>query len=164
MKVIFLDIDGVLNVYNNTKDRFGFTFHKPFEDNLRWIIEETGAKIVISSTWKIDGIEYLKDMWYERGLPGDIIGITPNEVDVVEKGTCDFYDQVDRGYEIQQWLDEHSVDSFCIIDDIDDMLPLHKNNFVKTSNNNDHIDSIGNGYGLTKKCSEKIIEILNRTL
>lgn len=57
MKVIFLDIDGVLNVYCQGRDEYGCTFHKHFEDNLRWIIEETGAKIVISSTWRRDGLD-----------------------------------------------------------------------------------------------------------
>jgi histidinol phosphatase-like enzyme len=50
-KIIFLDIDGVLNVYCSERDEFGCMFHEEFVDNLRWIINETSAKIVISSTW-----------------------------------------------------------------------------------------------------------------
>lgn len=57
MKVIFLDIDGVLNVYCESRDEFGCCFHKHFEDNLRYIIDNTNAKIVISSTWKADGLK-----------------------------------------------------------------------------------------------------------
>lgn len=49
-KIIFLDIDGVLNVIPQGFDDFGGIFHKNFEDNLKHIIEETNAKIVISST------------------------------------------------------------------------------------------------------------------
>ena len=55
-KILFLDIDGVLNITCNYFDEFGCTFEKPFVDNLAWIIEQTGAKIVISSSWRMDGI------------------------------------------------------------------------------------------------------------
>lgn len=162
MLVIFLDIDGVLNVYCEGRDEFGCTFHEHFVENLRWIIEQTGAKIVISSTWKMSGLEFLKEMWIKRNLPGEIIDITPNVVDVIERGTCEFYDLVDRGHEIQQWLNDNKVDNYCIIDDDTDMLPIQMNNFVRTSNNKDHEDCVDIGYGLTRKCAEKIVEILNK--
>lgn len=55
IKVIFLDIDGVLNVYGTEHDEFGQIFHDHFVENLRTIINETSAKIVISSTWEICG-------------------------------------------------------------------------------------------------------------
>ena len=162
MLVIFLDIDGVLNVYCEGRDEFGCTFHEHFVENLRWIIEQTGAKIVISSTWKMSGLEFLKEMWIKRNLPGEIIDITPNVVDVIERGTCEFYDLVDRGHEIQQWLNDNKVDNYCIIDDDTDMLPIQMNNFVRTSNNKDHEDCVDIGYGLTRKCAEKAVEILNK--
>lgn len=167
-KIIFLDIDGVLNVRCEKKDEFGCIFHENFVNNLRWIIKKTDAKIVISSTWKIIGIEKLREMWKKRNLPGEIIDITPYEVDVVEKSDIEFYDFVDRGHEIQQWLDDNNeiVKNYCIIDDENDMLPSQQNNFVRTSNNMNHPDSVNgyglnNGYGLTKICSKKVIRILN---
>lgn len=164
MKIIFLDIDGVLNVYCEGRDVFGCTFHKHFEDNLRWIIEQTGAKIVISSTWRYSGLKVMQEMWISRDLAGEVIDITPNEVDVVKRGTCEFYDLVERGHEIQQWLDDRTdVDSYVIIDDDNDMLKSQKDNFVLTVNNRDHEDCVDMmGYGLTKKCAEKAIEILNK--
>ena len=162
MKVIFLDIDGVLNVYCQGRDEYGCTFHKHFEDNLRWIIEETGAKIVISSTWRRDGLDVMQNLWKHRNLPGEVIDITPTEVDVVEYGTCEFYDLVDRGHEIQQWINDHDIVNYVIIDDDNDMLPSQRGNFVRTANNKDHSDCVDIGYGLTRKCSEKVIEILNK--
>jgi len=162
MKVIFLDIDGVLNVYCQGRDEYGCTFHKHFEDNLRWIIEETGAKIVISSTWRRDGLDVMQNLWRHRNLPGEVIDITPTEVDVVEYGTCEFYDLVDRGHEIQQWINDHDIVNYVIIDDDNDMLPSQRGNFVRTANNKDHSDCVDIGYGLTRKCSEKVIEILNK--
>lgn len=162
-KIIFLDIDGVLNVIGQGRDEFGQCFHKHFEDNLRWIIEETGAKIVISSTWRMSGLSEMQRMWKHRNLAGEVIDITPTEVDVVERGTCEFYDQVDRGFEIQQWIDDNNVKCYCIIDDDNDMLPSQKKNFVRTANNQDHPDCIDIGYGLTRKCAERVVEILNKT-
>lgn len=158
MKVIFLDIDGVLQVEFNKKDEWGHLFHKPFVENLRNIIDETGAKIVISSTWKMSGLQILKEMWLKRNLPGEIIDITPNEVDVVERGTCEFYDLVDRGYEIQQWIDDNKPDKWVIIDDVNDMLPSQKNNFILTSNLS--CDDSYRGYGLSKRCAERAISFL----
>ncbi len=166
-KILFLDIDGVLNVYGSpycgTRDEFGDCFHKHFEDNLQYIIEQTGAKIVISSTWRMAGLSEMQRMWKHRNLAGEVIDITPTEVDVVERGTCEFYDKVDRGFEIQQWIDDHKeeVESYCIVDDDNDMLPSQKDNFVRTAHNKDHPDCVDIGYGLTRKCSERIIKILN---
>jgi hypothetical protein len=42
------------------------------------------------------------------------------------------------------------------------MLPSQMSNFVRTANNQDHPDCVDIGYGLTKICAEKAIEILNR--
>jgi len=161
-KIIFLDIDGVLNVIGQGYDSFGQLFHKHFEDNLRWIVEQTGAKIVISSSWRITGLQDMKNMWKRRNLPGEVIDITPTEIDVVERKICEFYDDVKRGHEIQLWIDDNDVKNYVILDDDSDMLPSQLNNFVRTSNNKTHEDCVDIGYGLTRICSEKAVEILNR--
>jgi len=160
-KIIFLDIDGVLNVYCQGRDVFGCTFHKHFEDNLRLIIEQTGAKIVISSTWRYSGLKVMKEMWISRGLAGEVIDITPDMIKFVDNE--DIYESVERGEEIHKWLDDHSdIESYVIIDDDDDMLESQKDNFVLTANNSDHEDCVDIGYGLTRICAEKAIEILNK--
>lgn len=161
-KIIFLDIDGVLNVIGQGHDEYGQIFHKHLEDNLRYVIEQTGAKIVISSTWRMSGLKVMKEMWEKRNLPGEVIGITPTEVDVVNRGTVEFYDMVDRGYEIQQYINDNNVKNYIIFDDDNDMLPSQFPYFIRTSNNQDHEDCVDIGYGLTRKCAEKAIEILNR--
>lgn len=157
MKVIFLDIDGVLNVYCQTRDEYGCIFHKPFEDNLRQIIKDTEAKIVISSSWRLSGKQAMLETWKHRDLPGEIIDITPN----LTYGEG-FLTSTPRGKEIQQWLDEHpEVENYVIIDDDADMLKHQLSHFVKTSDNSDHPDALDIGYGLTRKCAEKAIYILN---
>jgi hypothetical protein len=162
IKVIFLDIDGVLNVMSQERDEYGSLFHKHFEDNLRLIIEKTSAKIVISSTWRFDGLTKMKEMWKYRNLPGEVISTTPNEVQVVNRGYCEFYDLVKRGHEIQLWLEDNPVDNYVILDDDTDMLESQMSNFVRCSDNQHHEDCVDIGYGLTRLCAEKAIGILNR--
>lgn len=160
MKVIFLDIDGVLNVYPQGRDDYGSIFHKHFVDNLSWIIEQTGAKIVISSTWRFSGLDIMIEMWKVRNLPGEVIGITPDFMH--QTGTT-----LQRGKEIIAWIEEWEkintkIKSYVIIDDDTDMEPEQLKNFVKTSGNTTHSDFVdGGGYGLTKECSQKVIDILN---
>ena len=151
MKVIFLDIDGVLCVIPNGFDEFGAFFHKRFEDNLKHIIDQTNAKIVISSTWRLAGLNEMKELWKKRGLAGEVIDITPF-------GGMDNI----RGDEIQVWLDNNDVKNYVIIDDDTDFWEDQLNNFVRTSENYNHEDCVDIGYGLTRKCAEKAIEILNR--
>lgn len=63
MKVIFLDIDGVLNVYPQGFDEYGSKFHPHFVENLKCLIEKTEAKILISSTWRFSGLKVMQEMW-----------------------------------------------------------------------------------------------------
>ena len=163
IKVIFLDIDGVLNVYGIEYDEYGQIFHEHLVDNLRRIIDETGAKIVISSTWRFYGLKRMQEMWKFRNLPGEVIDITIDCYDLIKEGRFEFYDDVMRGHEIQDWIDDnsHRLENYVILDDDNDFLPEQRGNFVRTANNINHSDCVDVGYGLTKICSEKAIRILN---
>ena len=183
MKVIFLDIDGVLNteVYLTAffdickkmdlkqsihllRDEYGNHFDPVALRMLNWVIGETGAKLVISSTWRMSGLKAMKDMWRDRGLYGDVIDITPvHGVDHIEEyiqmlpenDLHKYYTPdrgVVRGHEIEQWLSENTVESYVIIDDEDDMLKKQMGNFVQTNAK----------YGLTDKDAEACIKILNQ--
>jgi len=156
MKVIFLDIDGVLNVIPQGHDNHGAIFHQHFIDNLKYIIDSTNAKIVISSSWRLSGLQAMLAMWEDRSLCGEIIGVTGYRKDL----DC-FSKQ--RGTEIQEYVDKHpEIERYVILDDDGDMLPHQwENNFVMCSENFDHEDKVDYGYGLTKKCAEKAISILN---
>ena len=162
MKIIFLDIDGVLNLIPQGFDKYGGIFHQHFTDNLSKIINDTGAKIVISSTWRLSGLQVMNDMWKFRNLPGEVIGITPTAY-----YNTDFRIGIDedatRGHEIRWWLENYTknVDNYVILDDDNDMLPEQMSNFVITSGNEDHDDCIDIGYGLTNKCTSDAIKILN---
>ena len=123
MKIIFLDIDGVLN---NTSDSHSDT---PFtdvwsRDHTNWwphsvnvlgdIVAATGAKIVISSSWrKLEpDIEWWNEQFRLAKIEVECIGITPSS----RNGF--------RGREIKQYLSEHpKISSYVILDDESDFYP-----------------------------------------
>jgi hypothetical protein len=168
-KWIFLDIDGVLNPvhYMNamyklwkashgeikSHDEYGQLFLEHNCNALKKIIDETGASIVISSTWRMEGFAKMIALWEHRNLAGNIIGITPTEVEVVESGLAEFYDMVCRGMEIAHFMKVNNFEgNYVIIDDTPDMLKEQEPFFVETNS----------FIGLTFKDAEKAIEILNR--
>lgn len=99
-----------------------------------------------------------------RDLPGKVIDVTPDCVQLVDEGVSEFYDKVERGNEIQYWLDRNPCDTYVIFDDDNDMLSIQRENFVRTANNKDHPDCVDVGYGLTRICAERAVEILNKTI
>lgn len=132
MKILFLDIDGVLNSvkFFNTLPH-GFTTTRSDEildpeaiERVNKIINETGAKIVVSSSWRIGlSLVELQILLKDHGITGDIIGMTPS---LSFKGRR-------RGHEIQAWLNNHlEVIDFIILDDDSDMVHLMPA-LVKTS-------------------------------
>jgi hypothetical protein len=141
MVVIFLDFDGVITTAESISEAFsnkrnGIIIGKDWmkhqidtnlATNVRLLQEHLGAKIVISSTWRIvDDIDTLRTWLHERGGidPKTIIDITPHRND----GS--------RGREIKDWLDAHpEVTSFKILDDDSDVLdvPEFKKDWIHTS-------------------------------
>ena len=73
MKIIFLDIDGVLNskTYYKTVDRTKKDWNRfnPLAvEMIRRLIEEFDASIVISSTWRYGLVKELKNELFKSGL------------------------------------------------------------------------------------------------
>ena len=164
-KVLFLDIDGVINTKewhskmtkDTPKDEYGYAFDPVSVANLAHIIDETGADTVISSSWKFYGVPKLRDMWQKRNLPGHILDITPNTVSdemLLNANLDEFQLGVCRGNEIKEWLSRHGrkVSNYVIIDDYDDLLPEQEDHVVLT-------DTL---VGITAFDAEKAIAILNR--
>lgn len=151
MKVIFLDIDGVLNHEQHYKwlmetDEptelqrvYPYSEFNPKScELLNKIIKETGARIVVSSSWRLDGINRLNIIFKHLGLP-NIYDITP----------CL---NTARGIEIGAWLAAHpEVDKYVILDDDEDMNAEQMPFFIKTNPYDD---------GLNNKVKNKAIELL----
>lgn len=169
--IIFLDFDGVLNTekyYCELKskglpsdDKYGQLFDPEAVANLRKIIDATGARIVVSSSWRYMGLNVLQRMWYDRDLPGRIVDITP--LHLLDDKLCDTdLTQVDmlslcRGNEIKWYFDEvldANSDSrrFVIFDDLKEVLPELQDHFVR-------IDPI---VGITEGDVERAIEIMKK--
>ena len=148
MKVIFLDIDGVLNteryiveaIENDmpVHDKYGHIFDYKSIEVLRNIIKESDAKIIISSTWRYSGIREMKEMWRQRKLPGEVIDITfardTSKLEEQKKLFKELYNEDiynrTRGQEIDIYLKTHpEVKKYVILDDDSDM--LDDQNFVK---------------------------------
>jgi hypothetical protein len=114
MKLIFLDIDGVFNHYGfieRSRVHHNMAFCPIAVQNVREVIKRTGAKIVVSSTWRRgSSVAELRELFNYYDLGAYVIGKTPVIEDVI------------RGIEIQKYLDDHKpVESFVIIDDDADM-------------------------------------------
>lgn len=139
MKILFLDVDGVLNNAASAAEGIDLIAEKVLL--VARICEETGASIVISSTWrKLYSLDVLSEMLRRVGLRSTpVIDVTPE------------FHNGHRGEEIQHWLDEHpDVTDFVIIDDDSDMLDKQKPFFVQTRWE----------MGLTTRCAKKAIAIL----
>lgn len=137
MKIIFLDIDGVLNsfqsmyfwhnkrdqkswendMYESWKGTLKEYLAQEFDpiaiSNLERIIREVPeVKIVISSTWRLgETVDSLKKIFSVSPLIADAI------IDVTGKDESRI-----RGREIKTWLDEHNdITDLVILDDDSDM-------------------------------------------
>jgi hypothetical protein len=159
-KVIFLDIDGVLNPKwwerKDKADRFGCAFDPKTVSCLAKIIKDTAAEIIISSMWKYMGLQALQSMWKERGLPGIIIDITPNYMSdelLLNEELSNIDHLYIKGVEIKGWLALHGddVSNYVIIDDMDDFLLEQKSHFVQTDPE----------VGISNDDVKKIVRLLN---
>lgn len=163
MKVIFLDIDGVLNSEEGYKEHInkngfnGALVYAEVEDRplklLKEIINKTSAKIVVSSSWRIgcersgrESIfgkalyEKLEKRLKDYGM--EIYDITPS----LGAGT-------QRGDEIREWLSKNEIENFVILDDDCDMCEYTgTENFIQTTYR----------HGLTEELKDKAIEVLNK--
>lgn len=131
--IIFLDFDGVLNTEQYqarlavdgvpNKDAWGPLFDPRAVDNLRKIIEATGAAIVISSSWRyMHRLGSLRMMWEVRELPGEILDILPCGATYIS-----------RGEDIECWLNQYGQTDYVIIDDLNDFYPTQLDRYVETN-------------------------------
>ena len=154
MKIIFLDFDGVMDTVNYNHylsqqrlpgdDEFGTIFDPNCIQNLKRIVDETGAEIVICSSWKyyMTYQDFL-DMWSARGLPGFVRNVTPTSKESRK-----------RGDEIDAWLNEcHDECQYVIIDDFDSR---HFNEHQLS-----HLLVVNQFNGLDEETTEKAIRMLN---
>jgi hypothetical protein len=107
-KIVFLDIDGVLNSKRTPNPRgFPYIVDPKLLDRYVRLAATTGAKTVLLSTWRHDPAGRWAARYY--GVPfTDVIPDMPHS---------------SRGDEIRAWLEKHpEVSRYAILDDEDDGL------------------------------------------
>lgn len=122
MRVLFLDIDGVLN-NPNTKERCGHYrgVDRALAKRLTDWLKTTDVQIVLSSTWR-KATAFMPDAWPHLNEAGiHWIDVTP-----------DLGGYHSRELEIEAWLAKNPVDSYAILDDIPVFLPHQMPRFVNT--------------------------------
>lgn len=126
-RVLFLDIDGVLNSLSSAL-ALGDTNHHldPVCVGLiARLLKETDTKVVISSSWRIgrtvETLQFELDRLGAHRIGDRIIG-----------RTGDGYNG-HRGRQIKEWIEMNAPNcTYIIVDDDSDMLPAQKPYFVKT--------------------------------
>lgn len=142
MRVLLLDIDGVVNKKENF-NRSKYKTPYPVDSYCAFLVAkiqlETNCKVVLSSSWRH----------------------FPDAVKIVNKSIVDIHDVTPtkggfRGDEIKEWLWNQSlksnfvVDKYAILDDESDFYPdqpLFKTEFE---------------HGLTDEIARKVVEYLNK--
>lgn len=164
-KHIFLDVDGVLNCNTDWAEqailghpqngkRRGEFLNRGKLALLKCILDETGAKIIFSSTWRHHyTFEEFCQAMRERGcvIPVEtFVDITPAKLS-----------NSHRGLEISWYLDDKPLphDSYIILDDSFTVGALH----TDTHNIKDRWIQTDEDVGLTVKLAQKAIDMLGRT-
>lgn len=122
MKVIFLDIDGVLCSFRTY--HFLDVYATSFLINL---CENKNIKIVISSSWRKNKNAEV----FFKNIFKDILHKNWKTPILDREQSNGLWTSVSRGTEIQKWLDNNNVSEYLILDDDIDILESQKNNYIK---------------------------------
>lgn len=155
MKVIFLDIDGVLNSEEFLKNNENEAIDRRNVSILKEVIDKTGAVIVMSSGWKFwfddnmmpkEGYsQYLYDILCEFNIK--IFGKTP-DFSTDEIRTNKTFSHV-KAKEIIAWLNEQkSVDRYVVLDDLD----------LKNQEINANLVRTNSKFGITEEDALRVID------
>ena len=153
IKCIFVDVDGVLNT-SKTMRRLDCCNEFTFVDirkvlRLRDIVERTGAKLVLSSTWRFGAMPnaFFLEKEALRELVAEFRRVRcPLWFDITP-----YLPRAKRWQEINAWLILHpEVEEFVILDDVGEELKPFNDKLVLTNMHD----------GLTKERAELAIQML----
>lgn len=163
MKVIFLDIDGVLNNALEADEHMDVLLNGEYQgiysprcvDRLNDLIKRTDARIVLTSVWRCGlSIDEINTVLNDMGVNGECIAKT----DMLDHQ----YSWAFRGNEILKWIQDneellgkrYDFRSYVILDDDTDMLLWQRHNYVNCDPE----------IGLTDRVVAKAVAILNNAI
>ena len=158
MKVIFLDVDGVLNSKEFFKNNQNEVVDRTNVKTIRNIIDKTGAIIVMSSGWKLwfdenmmpkhQYSQVLYDIFCEFGI--GFFDKTP-DFSTEEIRITKTFSHV-KAEEIIAWLGEHKdVSRYAVLDDLD----------LRNEEINSHLVRANALVGITEENGKRVIDMLN---
>lgn len=155
MKVIFLDVDGVLNS-QDLFERCGEELVPIDEENIRYlkeIVDATGAQIVLSSSWRYGWAKHSDGVQDWCRLLIDILA--QYQMKIIDKTA--YFSTGRREDEIKDWLKncKEKIENFAIIDDGD--YEWHRHGYDKNLVKTDFCTG-----GLREEHVQKAICILNK--
>lgn len=147
-KIIFLDFDGVITHLSSDWEI----------DNkkcllVKKICDETGAKIVISSSWRYSTVEKTIDQYklHDWVLTPYVVGVTEHLDMSTGWDLLSYFPQ--RGLEIAEYIQtsDDLIKNYVILDDSTDLLYIQKDHFIKTDTYK----------GISEENVQQAIQILN---
>lgn len=132
MKILFLDIDGVLVPFNEIKKRVNYEeiynfymFDKGCVDVLNEIINTVDFEIIVSSDWRHHyTLSQLQTIFDLNGINKKILGVTNSKL----YQTAQTLDN-DRCFEIEETVEKLNPDKWCAVDDMN-LFELGEDHFV----------------------------------
>jgi hypothetical protein len=156
MKIIFLDIDGVLNA-DDEEYEGAWRLSTAAILRINTVVQRTGAAIVLTSDWRrYHGVQRCTELLVAHGLRADIVDATPNleqrrTVHEDDFDPTEYFERLRRS-EIEAWLASHDVEDFVVLDDLAVFDREHLNMVLTDAS-----------AGLTEEDAVRAIAILQRT-
>jgi hypothetical protein len=172
VKVLFLDVDGVLNQHDFCQKAMCGPIHRDKVERLNRVLDATGAKVVLSSAWRyilfrkeatLRGLDWLLR---SHGMLSDrLIGVTREDTMIAKEtagwdGKTKWPQENERGSQIIGWLNqtggwnERYLDMppsrYAVVDDLDIGISAAGHPFVQTDGK----------VGLTEADADRLIELL----
>ena len=150
MKVIFLDIDGVINSNRTVMAFDGYPFS--FEPGDIEKFDQVAITLIRKACLRFGAVCVLSSTWRKKYTPVEVTEAL--NIPVIDSTVVTFGHRI-RGHEIREWLEDHpEVTSYVIIDDNSDMLDSQLDRFI-------HVDGEN---GFMWKDYEKLCSLLGTPL
>ena len=146
MNIIFLDFDGVL-----TTPESNYTFVPSLLERLGRILDETKAKIVITSSWRSSSVTDMISTLKNKSNPVNQVTMFPYTERVI--GVTPRCGAWYRGQELDRWMkmNENMNYSYIILDDEDNFTPEQRKHLIQTNHST----------GLSEEDTYKAISFFN---